>query len=1094
MTSSFREDLSNLTLNNNYLLDLPNRKVNENVLVIKYSPPSTSTNPRFVNTLSINPIEYKNSLNYNANQYGSNTDLKILTYLYFPDNEKNYQFRVTTNGTTSYPGEFNMYLNNYQYKIFDNTANNKRSNIDIIKKGVYLLCLEISYHNSNFTIQYSVNSVNWENLDNLLISKFTTSLDKKTLIDSFLISGLNYCNQDNINNSNCTQFYKDIENTIVDTYLDEIQTSIYPTPIDGSYNNFMAWDINDSNYKDIETVNPLPTNRTSFKCGKSTKRYRSRLYNKPKYGGKDIFEDNIYKTESNKSNMVFKKSLGAYVQQDETKDITCYMPNEINTQWKNIGCITPAPPNNDSLKYLSYDGNFTNIKTNIDQWSNSKLRETNNAELIKQCYGEDKNTGFLVVTDNRFNSKLYPGTEINNNNGTIDVRVAINNDYKLIFQKDGNLVLYDGAIESKNAKWNTGTWNKGGTKLRMQHDGNLVIYTNNNTSLWASGTNGMDTKITSAELTNKGFLVINNQNGNILKTYPEANLIENHLKTTHWSNSPWALFADKAGNVWEAKWPDLDKELDGQPSVDYFPVSNNNEACSASPKYDYCPFRGLRKSYENPEWNVTSLDLTNINGYKYILRDGSKPASNSNDETKNYNTYNDLKNFEKDKNSKRKPPQLTGGVEKPNYIPGYNRISSTWGNSNNDDTRWFLVSKRSGDSKDQSFIIFYLLKDKNKYAKDIIENHPDLIKKLLNESNLTKLIKDNIGSDKDWAVPYRNKLLKDYEISAFTNKSIFNNKLYASMIENYENPQCNLENILTDSNCNSLEINIYKNYINNMNDYCTGNWVNSLNPECNEYYNKSFVDINGETKKIDVKGKLKLLEIQEKSCENDNYFINDRCIEINYSKPDIIKYQAKLCSDIKNKDLCDELNTKYTNHIKKQISVNMLNDNQDVLYKNNLEKEILYNTCNESNNVLMNNCNRLINDSNISEEQKNNLINIKNKLCTETNINDPVCIQYNKDNPNILNQLKNKCLETKSDDCKEFCKKNKDDEEFKKTDFYKEVCYSWVEEFWWVIILIVLAILGGSFIYFKKKNKTNISNTINTSSNANYSDSILPTN
>ena len=314
------------------------------------------------------------------------------------------------------------------------------------------------------------------------------------------------------------------------------------------------------------------------------------------------------------------------------------------------------------------------------------------------------------------------------------------------------------------------------------------------------------------------------------------------------------------------------------------------------------------------------------------------------------------------------------------------------------------------------------------------------------------------------------------------------------MIENYENPQCNLENILTDSNCNSLEINIYKNYINNMNDYCTGNWVNSLNPECNEYYNKSFVDINGETKKIDVEGKLKLLEIQEKSCENDNYFINDRCIEINYSKPDIIKYQAKLCSDIKNKDLCNELNTKYTNHVKKSISANMLNDDQEVLYKNGLEKEILYNICNESNNILMNNCNRLINDSNISEEQKNNLINRKNKLCTETNINDPICIQYNKDNPNVLNQLKNKCLETKSTDCKEFCKKNKDDEEFKKTDFYKEVCYSWIEEFWWVILLIVLAILGGSFMYFKKKNKTNISNTINTSSNANYSDNNLATN
>lgn len=1080
MTSSFREDLSNLILNNNYLLDLPNRKVNENVLVIKYSPPSTSTNPRFINTLSTNPIEYKNSLNYNANQYGINTDLKILSYLYFPDNEKNYQFRVTTNGNTSYPGEFNMYLNNYQYKIFDNTANNKRSNIDIIKKGVYLLCLEIPYHNSNFTIQYSVNSLNWENLDNLLISKFTTTLDKKTLIDSFLISGLNYCNQDNINNPNCIQFYKDIENTIVDTYLDEIQTSIYPTPIDGSYNNFMAWDINDSNYKDIETVNPLPTNRTSFKCGKSTKRYRSRSYNKPKYGGKDIFEDNIYKTESNKSNMLFKKSLGAYVQQEETKDITCYTPNEINTQWKNIGCITPAPPNNDTLKYLSYDGNFTNINTNIDQWSNSKLRETNNAELIKQCYGEDQNTGFLIVTDNRSNSKLYPGTEINNKNGTIDVRVAINYDYKLIFQKDGNLVLYDGTIESKNAKWNSGTWNKQCTKLRMQHDGNLVIYTENNKPEWTSGTNGMDTKITSAELTNKGFLVINNQNGNILKTYPEANLVENYLKTTHWDNSPKLLMMDYIGRVWRVEsW-----------AFGGFFDENNDKLVKTSAYKDTTGamdfFKGWEHSHNNNFWTGNGiskrLNLTNINGYNNELNNWELPDRNAS--SNNYYTENDRETFKKGIGhygtiTDRYPEGIVSKDKSfaPNRIPGYVRIST--------DNYDFITMNRGASKSDLGFILFKIHYNKNEYANDIIKNHPELIKNILNGSHLTKLIKDNIGSDKDWAVPYRNNLLKDYGISTFANKSIFNNKLYTSMVENYENPQCNLENILTDSNCNSLEINIYKNYINNMNDYCTGNWVNSINPECNEYYNKSFIDTNGETKKIDVPGKLKLLEIQEKSCENDNYFINDRCIEINYSKPDIIKYQAKLCSDIKNKDLCNELNTKYTNHVKKSISANMLNDDQEVLYKNELEKEILYNTCNQNNNILMNNCNRLINDPNISEEQKNNLINRKNKLCTETNINDPICIQYNKDNPNIFNQLKNKCLETNSNDCKEFCKKNKDDEEFKKTDFYKEVCYSWVEEFWWVILLIVLAILGGGFMYFKKKNKTNTSNISNTSSNIN---------
>ena len=63
MTSSFREDLASLTLNNNYLLDLPNRKTNEIVLIVKYSPPVAPSTTRFITTVSTNPIEYKNSLN-----------------------------------------------------------------------------------------------------------------------------------------------------------------------------------------------------------------------------------------------------------------------------------------------------------------------------------------------------------------------------------------------------------------------------------------------------------------------------------------------------------------------------------------------------------------------------------------------------------------------------------------------------------------------------------------------------------------------------------------------------------------------------------------------------------------------------------------------------------------------------------------------------------------------------------------------------------------------------------------------------------------------------------------------------------------------
>jgi hypothetical protein len=1201
MTSSFREDLYNLTLNNNYLLDLSNRKTNENVLVIKYSP----TNPKFVSTIS---IEYKNSLNYNANQYGVNLDLKILTYLYFPDNEKNYQFKVTS-GNSTYPGEFTMYLNNYQYKIFDNTATNKISNMDIIKKGVYLLCLEIPYINSRFKIEYSNDSKNWLDLDNLLISKFTNTLDKKTLIDTFLISGLNYCNKENINSTTCNNFYKNIEDITVDNYLDKIQTSIYPTSIDGSYTEFGDWSISDINFQNIENINPLPTDRINFNCGLQTRRIKNRTYNPPKYGGNDIF--------GSKLNGYVSNSNGAFTIQEEKKDITCYTPTEIETQWKNIGCTTTSPPNNNTLKYLSYNPDFANIGTNINNWTKKNILKytiTDN-NILSQCYanlplklnnsnqkdyidpsnnilypGVQYSNGFqlkkgnftlIMQTDGnlciyknydskKLNNELYWSSSIDNNskgylNMQEDGNLVIydtnnkakwssnssgnkggyaelllsksgnypllvikdkvgniikylnkitlnlinndkyiykknyleleggdevvlnditciypyikyyydfkwsNNNFNLIMQADGNLVIYkdNKTSGSKNAVWNSGTFLKNSETfhyryLILQPDGNLVIYDFNNNSKWSSETKNMDTNVPYAELTDKGFLVLNNQNSNILKTFPNFNIIKEHLKITHWNNSPWSLFTDKAGRVWKGTWDDINKEN--------WNVNTDTKNCT------YCRFRGWWRPVSDVQWNVKERNLSHIDGYDNELT--TNPPSKK-DDSNNYNSERDRKNFNSDQITKRKPPQLTGGIEKPNYIPGYERISYTNGTDYNN-THKFLQMDRGRDQWKQAFVLYRKLSNKDSYAEDIIKNHPDLINKLKKDPDLRLLVKKYIGSNKDWANPYRNKLLKDNNISTFTNKSMFNNNLNATLLENYENPQCNLENILTDSNCNSLEINIYKNYLNNMNKYCTDNWINSINSECVDYYNKSFIDINGQSIKIDVEGKLKLLEIQEKTCNNDNYFLNDRCIELNYSKPDIIEYQAKVCSDSKNKDLCDELTKKYTNQVKKNISVNMLNDDQEVLYKNNLEKEILYLKCNENNNnVLLNNCNRLINDPNISEQQKINLINRKNKLCTETNINHPECIKYNKENPNILNILKNRCLQNKSDDCKEFCKNNKDDEEFKKTDFYNDICYSWIEEFWWVILLIVLAILGGGFMYFKKKNNTN-TNTNNT--------------
>ena len=64
--------------------------------------------------------------------------------------------------------------------------------------------------------------------------------------------------------------------------------------------------------------------------------------------------------------------------------------------------------------------------------------------------------------------------------------------YKLIFQDDGNLVLY--YVPTNHALWSSATSGKGGTEFDNQPDGNLVIYGAHG-AVWASGTAGRGTSV-----------------------------------------------------------------------------------------------------------------------------------------------------------------------------------------------------------------------------------------------------------------------------------------------------------------------------------------------------------------------------------------------------------------------------------------------------------------------------------------------------------------------------------------------------------------------------------------------------------------------
>ena len=81
------------------------------------------------------------------------------------------------------------------------------------------------------------------------------------------------------------------------------------------------------------------------------------------------------------------------------------------------------------------------------------------------------------------NSVLQPGDEL-----TAGQELYSNSEqFRLIMQGDGNLVLYDGA---GRALWATATEGQGGVRAVMQGDGNFVVYTAAGAPVWNSVTEG----------------------------------------------------------------------------------------------------------------------------------------------------------------------------------------------------------------------------------------------------------------------------------------------------------------------------------------------------------------------------------------------------------------------------------------------------------------------------------------------------------------------------------------------------------------------------------------------------------------------------
>ncbi len=77
--------------------------------------------------------------------------------------------------------------------------------------------------------------------------------------------------------------------------------------------------------------------------------------------------------------------------------------------------------------------------------------------------------------------KLYPGEELRRG----EYLNSDNGDFRLIMERDGNLVLFG---PRRNPIWSTGTHGTPAERCVMQKDGNLVLYAPGIQPVWSSAT------------------------------------------------------------------------------------------------------------------------------------------------------------------------------------------------------------------------------------------------------------------------------------------------------------------------------------------------------------------------------------------------------------------------------------------------------------------------------------------------------------------------------------------------------------------------------------------------------------------------------